>query len=453
MNIIYWLKPGLRIKRWIATGILGMTLIIFGITLMIDNALTIQIEKHYSILMIFIGVILTTIAVIRTTMNMINVIYYVGLHGKLENPKHINRIQDKNLLSRGVRVVVIGGGTGLSVLLRGIKEYTSNITAIVTVADDGGGSGKLREDLGMLPPGDIRNCILALANTEPIMERLLQYRFKDGVLSGQSFGNLLIAAMVGISDNFEDAIKRINDIFAVTGEVLPVTTEDITLFAKLKNEQVIKGESHIPIKSLEVKSPIEKVFIKPKKVRPLKEALDAILDADVVILGPGSLYTSIIPNLLVEDISKFIEESSALKVYVANVMTQPGETDGYSLSDHVRAIENHIDNDIIEYIYTNNKNIKDIFLDKYQKEGADPVFSNEKDRKYLKQKDIKIVADNFIEVKRGYVRHNAKKLAESIINMVINEKYSGDKIRFMELMSIMKKAKDSVKIYDNDIQG
>ena len=204
------------------------------------------------------------------------------------------RIYDKKFLSRGPKVVVIGGGTGLSVLLRGLKLFTSNITAIVTVADDGGSSGKLREDLGMLPPGDIRNCILALADMEPTMEQLLQHRFEEGDLKGQNFGNLLIASMNDISGNFEEAIKKISDVLAVTGKVLPVTLKDITLYARLENGVVIKGESNIPEKSLELNSPIENIFIKPKNAKAVKEAVDAIYDADIVLLGPGSLYTSVI---------------------------------------------------------------------------------------------------------------------------------------------------------------
>jgi uncharacterized cofD-like protein len=340
-------------------------------------------------------------------------------------------------------VVVIGGGTGLSVLLRGLKKFTSNITAIVTVADDGGGSGKLREDLGMLPPGDIRNCILALADTEPIMEKLLQYRFKEGTYKGQNFGNLLIASMVGISDSFEDAIKRINDIFAVVGKVIPVTCEDVTLYGKLKNGKIIKGESQIPIKSKELDSPIESVFIKPKKVKPLLEAKEAIINADVIIFGPGSLYTSILPNLIVEDITKMINQSSAIKVYVSNVMTQPGETDDYSVGDHVKAILKHTNEKIIQYVYANNKRIPEEIFMKYKEEGAKPVSIKEEDKYFFKNFGIKLIQDNFIEVKKGYLRHDAFKLCDAILQMAIDKQYNDDKARFFELNSIMKKARNS----------
>ena len=225
------------------------------------------------------------------------------------------------------KVVVIGGGTGLSTMLRGLKQYTSHITAIVTVGDDGGGSGKLREDLGMLPPGDIRNCILALADTEPLMEDLLQYRFTEGSLKGQCFGNLFLAAMAGISENFEDAVQKMSSVLAVKGKVLPVTLDDMKLVAELENGETIEGESKIPSEVIVRETRIKKLAIKPIDAKPLEEAIKAINNADVIIMGPGSLYTSIIPNLLVKGIPEAICKSPAKKVYnFLMLMTQPGET-------------------------------------------------------------------------------------------------------------------------------
>ena len=251
-----------------------------------------------------------------------------------------------NSLHMEPKVVVVGGGTGLSVLLRGLKRFTPNITAIVTVADDGGGSGVLREDLGMLPPGDIRSCLLALANTEPTMEKLFQFRFKEGRLKGQSFGNLFIAAMNEIYGSFELAIKEASNVLAVTGKVLPMTLENVTLYAILKNGQVVKGESEIPLKNKEVGSRIERIYMEPKVSYPLDEAIVAIEEADVIVLGPGSLYTSIIPNLLVNNIVGTIFDARAPKVYISNIMTQPGETDGYTVLDHVEAILKHSREDL-----------------------------------------------------------------------------------------------------------
>nr|WP_243116677.1 YvcK family protein [Marinisporobacter balticus] len=329
------------------------------------------------------------------------------------------KMVEKRILNKGPKVVVIGGGTGLSILLRGLKKFTSNITAIVTVADDGGGSGVLREDLGMLPPGDIRNCILALANTEPIMEKLMQYRFEEGQLKGQSFGNLFIAAMNGISDNFEEAIRKMNEVLAVTGKVLPVTIEDITLYAKLKNGKVIKGESQIPIKVKEMESEIDKVFIKPDGVIPLDESIEAILNADVIILGPGSLYTSVIPNLLIDDVSKALRKSVAPKVYAANVMTQPGETDGYGVLKHVEAIIAHLKCQMIDYVFVNNEEIPLAVLKKYVMDGAKPITISKEERSLLYKKDIKVIEGSFVDIKKDYIRHDADKLSEMIIKLVL----------------------------------
>ena len=243
--------------------------------------------------------------------------------------------------AHGPKVAVIGGGHGLSNMLRGLKQYTENISAIVTVADDGGGSGMLRQDLGMPPPGDIRSCMEALANTEPVMRELLHYRFTEGSLAGQSFGNLFLAALNGISPSFDAAVRRMSQVLAITGRVLPVTTADVQLEAEFENGATVVGESKIFYCKKQEDCRIRQVRLIPSRPKALPEAVSAIADADMIVLGPGSLYTSIIPNLLVDGIVKAIRESDALKVYVCNVMTQEGETEGYTVSDHIAAIFAH----------------------------------------------------------------------------------------------------------------
>lgn len=324
-----------------------------------------------------------------------------------------------NALDKGPKVVAIGGGTGLSVLLRGLKEYTSNITAIVTVADDGGGSGILREDLGMLPPGDIRSCILALANTEPTMEKLLQFRFKDGRLKGQNFGNLLIAAMNEIYGSFELAIKEISNILAVTGKVLPMTLENVTLYAVLENGQIVKGESNIPLKNKELGSKIDHIYMEPKISLPLDEALEAIEEADLIVLGPGSLYTSVIPNLLVNNMVEKIYSSPAPKVYIANIMTQPGETDGYTVLDHVEAILKHSREHFLDYVIANIEKIPDSTLKKYIHDGSEPVILKVGEEEILNKKGIKLIKEKLVDVKKNYIRHNSLKLSEILTNLAI----------------------------------
>lgn len=319
--------------------------------------------------------------------------------------------------SKGPKIVVIGGGTGLSILLRGLKEFTSNITAIVTVADDGGGSGILREDLGMLPPGDIRSCLLALANTEPSMENLLQYRFKEGSLKDQNLGNLLIAAMSDIYGGFEPAIKEISNVLAVTGKVLPMTLENVNLIAELENGEIVKGESQIPIKNLEWGSKIRRVHIEPDYSYPLTEAVSSIEEADLIILGPGSLYTSIIPNLLVNGMVDTIYGSRGPVVYISNVMTQPGETDNYTVLDHVEAILDHSRQDLIDYVIVNTEEIPQDTLQLYRDDGAKPVKLGPEDEEILKRKNISLVKGRLIDIKKDYIRHNAILLSELLIDI------------------------------------
>ena len=415
MKHFRWLMPGLEIKRWILLSVLGILFLSISIshffTLM---GITTTTSSYIPIGLL--GVLFICIGLYQVMKSLFGDTNY--FKSPLYNQSINQQIYDKKILSRRPKIVVIGGGTGLSILLRGLKLFTTNITAIVTVADDGGGSGVIREDLGMLPPGDIRNCILGLAEMEPTMEKLFQYRFEDGSLKGQSFGNLFIASMNGITSNFEEAIKRTSEVLAVTGEVYPVTLENITLYARLENDTVIKGESNIPIKSLELNSPIDRVFIKPKEVEGLKGAVKAIEDADIVVLGPGSLYTSIMPNLLVKNIKSALEKSTNKKVYISNIMTQPGETHGYGIKDHVDGILKHCPKIKLDYVIANNGIVQMDAYNKYQEEGAQLVIPKNEDRKYLQKKGIRLIEENFIEVKKNYIRHDAVKVSRVIVDLV-----------------------------------
>ncbi len=334
----------------------------------------------------------------------------------------LNELYEKEKIKKDPKVVVIGGGTGQSVFLRGLKHYTKNITAIVTVADDGGGSGVLREDLGMLPPGDIRNCLLALANIEPTMKEVMQYRFEEGALKGQSFGNLFLAAMNGLYGNFEVAVYKMSEIFAITGKVLPVTLSNVDLVAQLKNGELVRGESKIPKAVRNRKSSIEKVSLEPVDAKPLGDVITSIENADIIIIGPGSLYTSIMPNLLVDGVVDAIKKSKVPKVYVSNIMTQPGETDEYDVLEHVDAIIKHTNENIIDYIIANNEILSDEALDKYIKDGAQQVLLDEYQKKILKSMGAKTIEDNLIEIKNNYVRHDAKHISSLIIDLALSHK-------------------------------
>jgi len=343
--------------------------------------------------------------------------------------KFKNIINDKGILIQGPKIVAIGGGTGLSTMLRGLKQYSSNITAVVTVADDGGGSGVLRNELGMLPPGDIRNCVLALADTEPLMEQLLQYRFKDGSLKGQSFGNLFLAAMDGISSSFVEAVGRMSDVLAVKGRVLPVTLENVTLCAELEDGCIICGESNIGAHNSVHKGKIKRVYLEPSGAEPLGQVLEAIQDADIIVLGPGSLYTSIIPNLLVNGICEELKKSSAMKVYVCNIMTQPSETDNYSVYDHICALEEHAGKGIIDYCVANNAAVPDNLMEKYKNDGADKVLI---DRACVNEAGIKLIEGDFLTSANNYIRHDPDKLARVLVRLVLDNVLSGDKNRTLE---------------------
>lgn len=442
MRFTDWLKPGIKVKRWLAFGVLGVLLIVFGIIELINRREYTVAFKMFYITLIFTGVFVIYLSTVEI---MKSVIYLVN-KGEIKVALNSSRIEsligEKRLLIKGPKIVVIGGGTGLSTMLRGLKYYTSNITAIVTVGDDGGGSGKLREDLGMLPPGDIRNCILALADTEPIMKELLQYRFTEGNLKNQSFGNLFLAAMDGISDNFEDAVQKMSSVLAVTGKVIPVTLDDMQLKAVLKNGNVVKGESQIPKEAIKQKSPIERLMLEPEDAVPLKEALDAIKEADAIVMGPGSLYTSVIPNLLVNKISSAVRKSKAYKVYISNIMTQPGETDGFTASDHLKTIQKYGGKDIVECVIANCGAISDELKEKYNKEGAKIV---ELDEENIKNQGVDLIVGNLIKMESGFIKHDADYLAQILVETIMEKHLLYDKKKIIEYMYLSQRIKQREK--------
>lgn len=424
MKFIDWIRPGIRVKRWILLGALGIFLIAFGLVEWIQHRFYSASYIAFYIFLIVLGSFILYLAVSQGMRSFIFLINKGYINVSIDSKKLENLIYEKRLLVKGPKIVVIGGGTGLSTMLRGLKHYTSNITAIVTVADDGGGSGDLREDLGILPPGDIRNCILALADTEPLMEELLQYRFKGGRLENQSFGNLFLAAMDGISSNFEEAVQKMSSVLAVTGKVLPVTLDNVILKARLKDGTIAEGESKIGKEVLERNSPIDRVFLEPSNARALKEAVNAIKEADAVILGPGSLYTSVIPNLLVEDISSALKKTKAIKIYVANIMTQPGETDNYGVKEHLQAIFKHAGGEIVDYVIANKGKIEKSLEEKYLEEGSKLVTVDEEE---IEKMGVNVIEGNFIKVKNGYVRHDSEKLASILIETIMDKKLLYDK--------------------------
>jgi uncharacterized cofD-like protein len=326
-----------------------------------------------------------------------------------------DRLYAVNVLQKGPNIVAIGGGSGLSTLLRGLKQVSSNLTAIVTVADDGGGSGMLRDDLGMLPPGDIRNCILALSEAEPVMEHLLQYRFPEGQLKGQSFGNLFLAAMAGTSGGFLEGIRSVSDILNVEGRVLPVTLDDVTLQARLRSGEVVSGESNIGMSQKTRGSRIERLWLQPADCTPLAEALEAIAAAELLIIGPGSLYTSLLPNLLVPGVAEAIRRSKAPKVYILNLMTQPGETEGFGAADHLKALESHCGSGLVTHVLANNDfALPADLLERYRADGAAPIATQ---RAELETMGYRVWERPLLKVSGDKIRHSYPGLAAAILEI------------------------------------
>ena len=434
------MKPGIKIKRWIFLGFIGMVLSVVGFIEIFSQVGESIAFKVLYLFLSLIGLLIMYIALSEFIKSFIALINNEKIKITITDKNIEDLVDEKRVHVGGPKIVVIGGGTGLSTMLRGLKLYTNNITAIVTVGDDGGGSGKLRADLGMLPPGDIRNCILALADTEPIMEDLLQYRFTEGTLKGQSFGNLFLAAMDGISDNFEAAVQKMSSVLAVTGKVLPVTLDDMKLIAELENGNIVEGESIIPDEVIKQKSKIKNLKIEPEKAKPLLDALMAISEADAIVMGPGSLYTSIIPNLLVEDIAECINKSDAIKIYISNVMTQPGETDDFTVSDHIKTLMKYSGKNSVEYVIANNGTIPKDIEERYLSEGS-KFF--ELDHDNIKDLGVKVVETDLVKITKGYVKHDSEYLAQVLMTTVLDKKLLYDKKKIMEYMYVSKKIKNN----------
>ena len=306
---------------------------------------------------------------------------------------------------RGPKITAIGGGTGLSTMLRGLKKYTRNLTAVVTVADDGGGSGVLRRDIGMPPPGDIRHCMEALANVEPIMQRLLTYRFTEGGLAGQSFGNLILAALNGVTGSFEEAVSQMS-------RVLPVTSADVQLEAVFENGARVVGESKICDVKKQQDCRIHHVELIPAKPKALPAALEAIREADLLLLGPGSLYTSVIPNLLVAGVPEAIRESDALKIYICNIMTQDGETEGYTAADHLEALMDH--GAKVDLCLANSAPVGEGLVERYRAEDAAPLVV---DRERISAMGLELVERPVASEGGDYARHDPDKLAAAVLEL------------------------------------
>ncbi len=412
MKKLKWLYPGMLIKRWISLSIFGILMISMGFVIVIFEKS--PENKATAGLIIILGIMCVIFSVKRVLKSFMVVLMPQGAGDKL-----VDKIYEKRILEKGPKIVVIGGGTGLSTLLTGLKQSTKNLTAIVTVADEGGSSGRLREEFGVLPPGDIRNCIVALADSEDLLGALFQFRFKEGKeLEGHNFGNLFITALSKVTGDFAKAIRESSKVLNIRGNVYPATLEKVRLTAKRQDGRIVEGEAHIR----EITdSPIESLTLKPLHCQATSESLAAIRDAEIVIFGPGSLYTSVMPNLLIKDIRDEVLKSGAIKIYCCNVMTEAGETDHYSVSDHVRALVKHTSHKIMDYCVANISRIPGGLYEKYMEKGQYPVVIDEEDEKWFKREKITLVKAHVASIKE-FVRHDPVKLSEIILNIYNDEK-------------------------------
>jgi uncharacterized cofD-like protein len=412
-----WLAPGIRVKRYLALLLAGVLLVATGAVLLLlaHPPLGGLLERWVASLgqraWIFgagvlglglYGVFLGVRATIRSV---------AGIFLPRGDYRLAELMVQRRALGRGPRIVALGGGTGLSTLLRGLKAYATHLTAVVTVTDDGGSSGRLRRELGILPPGDINDCLVALAEAEPLMTRLFQYRFDRGELAGHSFGNLFLASMVGVGGDLVSAVRLASRVLAIRGHVLPATVDDVVLCAEFLDGTVVEGESAIP----KARKAIRRVFLKPSEARPVPEVLEAIAQADLILLGPGSLFTSVLPNLLVRGIADALRRATAPVVYVTNVMTQPGETDGYRASDHVRALIEHAGPGLVDIALVNTQMPQnEVLLQRYRKEGAVPV---EPDIDRIRSMGIEAVGVGLVS-ETDLLRHDPARLAEAVLALL-----------------------------------
>ncbi|MCJ7717405.1 MAG: YvcK family protein, partial [Anaerolineales bacterium] len=418
-SMIRWLRPGLGVKRWILAILLGTTIIALGLAVFVIDLYRKAPETWWLPLL--------SIASLKSLPRLVRVVVFetlgigiiiwgvIGLNksllGPFLRPGHdvVDRLEKHQSRKHGPKIVAIGGGHGLATLLRGLKAVSHNIYAVVTVADDGGSSGRLRESLGILPPGDVRNCLAALSADEDLITQLFQYRFtnEDGNLKGHSFGNLFISSMAEITGSFEQAIAESGKVLAVSGRVLPATLENVKLIADIRKSEEyqverIEGESNIT----KTTGIIQRVMLEPENPAAYPEVIQSILSADLVVIGPGSLYTSIMPNLLVKDITSAIRASQALKIFICNVATQVGESEGFSCGDHLRVVEEHVGSNLFDIVVANN-----IAPDEYHQNVEGVRIEDELQMKY------NVYKTDLIDVEHPW-RHDSEKIAQTLLDLL-----------------------------------
>lgn len=410
-EILEWFKPGTRVKRYIGIQILSIAVLIFcviSLTNILDlNKITLVAYIFLITLSIF-GIIFSFVLAQKN-------ILYVSLKNISKKNKSIRvkkLLYSDPRLKKGAKIVVIGGGSGLPILLKGLKEYTSNITAVVNVSDDDASLTTAMNDVEKLTPGDIRKCLAALSTNESDMDKLLTYKEND--IKGQSVGNMVISALIKITGSFTKAVEKISEIFDMQGSIYPVSTDDIVLCAGLENGEVVVGKENIIERVREMKSPIKQIFLKEGSISPMPEVIDAIKSANVIVIGPGALYTSVVSNLLIDEVSKAIVKSKAKKVYISNIMNQPGQTDGYTLARYINEVERYLGKHVLDYAIVNNGEITEEMIKDFNQEESTPV---KIDLENIQNRAISVIREDLVLATKSGIIHDTKRLSEIIVKL------------------------------------
>ena len=439
-----WFKSGAKIKRWIFLMLLGISLVCYGMASVLVKDEMSFIELAKIILIFVLGFAFAIISIIYIQRRTLEMFVEESDTRKLEEDKSKVKslIFNRKIYNQGPKIVVIGGGTGLNTVLRGLKNYTDNITAIVTVSDYGEESSKSRKDLGTLPLDDIKDSLIALAANEAEMNSLLNLNMENSILKGLKFGDIYLTAMKEAVDDFAMSIKESSKILNITGQVLPVTLEKIKICAELEDGTVVESRDKIPEVVSSKVSKISRIYISPTNINVAPGVIDAIKEADAIVIGPGSLYTNVIPNLLVPGVSKAIREAKGFKIYVSNIMTEYGQTDNYTLNDHVKTIIDHAGKGIIDYCIYDTGEIIPEYIRQYNKEGSDLV---EQDVSKVKEGGIKLIQRNLSTIENNRIRHNSDAIATSIIQLICDDLRFRDMQNDTRFIMLDSKIKDTKK--------
>ena len=446
-----WFKSNTKMKRWIVLILLGIILCCFGMARILtsDKMDFMELAKIIAIFVVgFICIIYGIVAIQKRTLEIL--VEDTDRRNEDEKSNVKSLIFNKRVYNQGPKVVVIGGGTGLNSVLRGLKKYTDNITAIVTVSDYGEQKTASKEALDALPLDDIKESIVALSSQEESMEKLMNFKFKYGRLANLSFSDIYFIAMQDTYNDFAESVKQSQNIFNITGKVLPATMEEIKICAELEDGTIIESKDKIPEVINDKTCNINRIFINPSNCKPAPGVIEAIMEADAIIIGPGSLYTNVIPNLLVKGVSKAIKESKAFKIYVSNLMTEPGQTDNYTLSQHIKAINEHVGKGVIEYCIYDTGEIVPEYIRKYNMEGSEIV---EQDTSKVKVEGVYLIQRNLSHIENGFIRHNPDALAASIIQLICDDlKFNNmeNNAQYMMLNNKLKDSKKSLKKQEKD---